>query len=87
MKDGRLTKIIGGGPDLQASLANDPNPVDVSLIIGNQRYCMSFGGDTTFDAAAVPRRGCARTGSVPAVVSPFPGFRFCLARCRSFTSR
>ena len=26
VKDGRLTKIIGGGPDLQASLANDPNP-------------------------------------------------------------
>src|SRR5262249_13587461 len=37
VKDGRLTKIIGGGPNLQASLANDPNPVDVSLIIGNQR--------------------------------------------------
>ena len=67
VKDGRLTKIIGGGPDLQASLANDPNPVDVSLIIGNQRYCMSFGGATTFDAG---RRFLAEDAPAPGACPP-----------------
>ena len=67
VKDGRLTKIIGGGPDLQASLANDPNPVDVSLIIGNQRYCMSFGGATTFDAS---RRFLATDAPAPGACPP-----------------
>src|SRR5262249_22720103 len=50
VKDGRLTKILGSGPNLQAPLASDPDPVDVTLIIGSQRYCMSFGGDAQFDA-------------------------------------
>jgi hypothetical protein len=50
VKDGKLTKVVGGGSEFQASLATDPSPVEVSLIIGNQRYCMAFGGVTKFDA-------------------------------------
>lgn len=67
VKDGRLTKIVGGGPDLQASLANDPNPVDVLLIIGNQRYCMGFGGETKFDAG---KRFSAQNAPAPGACPP-----------------
>ena len=49
VKDGRLMKILGGGPDLQVSLASNPDPVEVSLVLGNQRYCMGFGGDASFE--------------------------------------
>ena len=62
VKDGRLTKITGGGPDLQASLASDPNSVEVSLVLGNQRYCMGFGGDTSWDPE---RRFVAQNAPAP----------------------
>ena len=49
VRDGRLTKIVGNAASELTSLANDPGPVEVSLILGNQRYCMAFGGDVSFD--------------------------------------
>jgi hypothetical protein len=65
VKDGRLTKILGG--NLQVPLANDPDPVDVTLIIGSQRYCMSFGGDAHFDAN---RRFLAEDAPAPGACPP-----------------
>jgi hypothetical protein len=49
VRDGALSKIKGNGLALPSALINDPEPVEVSLIIGNQRYCLGFGGDITFD--------------------------------------
>jgi hypothetical protein len=67
VKDGRLTKIAGGGPDLQASLAVDPGPVEVTLILGNQRYCMGFGGNTSWDPE---RRFVAENAPPPGACPP-----------------
>ncbi len=48
VKNGKLVKVTGSAVRLGPSLTVDPNPVDVALILGNQRFCMSFGGKTTF---------------------------------------
>jgi hypothetical protein len=48
VKDGKVLKMNGAAMQLGPSLGADPKPVDVVLILGNHRYCMSFGGKTTF---------------------------------------
>jgi hypothetical protein len=67
VKDGRLTKIAGGGPELEASLASNPDLLEVSLILGNKRYCMGFGGDTSFDP---DRRFIAQDAPAPGSCPP-----------------
>src|SRR5262249_8980621 len=69
VKDGRLTKVLGSGPNLQLPLASDPEPVDVTLIIGSERYCMSFGGTPQFDAN---RRFIAEDAPAPGACPPQP---------------
>jgi hypothetical protein len=69
--DGRLTKVQGGGPDFQASLPSDPNQVEVSLILGNHRYCMGFGGDTSWDAE---QRFVAQNAPPPGACPPSDSF-------------
>jgi len=49
VKSGKPWKISGRGAELGPHLGADPDPVDVVLILGNARYCMAFGGTTTFD--------------------------------------
>lgn len=50
VKDGKLAKVAGRGLDIPAALLADPDPVEVTLVLGNQRYCMRFGGTTQFEA-------------------------------------
>jgi hypothetical protein len=49
VKDSRVAKIVSNALDI-GFLPTDPNPVDVSLVLGNRRYCMTFGGATRFEA-------------------------------------
>jgi hypothetical protein len=42
LRAGKLLKIVGKGSELEQSLEADPSPVDVVLIVGNQRYCARF---------------------------------------------
>ena len=67
VKDGKLSKIKGNGLALPNALASDPDPLEVNLIIGNQRYCMGFGGDTDFDAA---RSYVAKNAPAPGACPP-----------------
>jgi hypothetical protein len=46
--NGKLVKAIGKGSGLTHSLGVDPRPVAVVLTTGVKKYCMGFGGTTTF---------------------------------------
>src|SRR3989442_2752674 len=48
LKAGKLVRITGGGARLGHTLGRNPAPVRVILTLGQQQYCMSFGGTTTF---------------------------------------
>jgi len=63
VRDGRIVKLSGRGPNAGPGLATDPAPVDVVLILGNTRYCMLFGGRTSL----------AARGRFIAVAAPAPG--------------
>ena len=67
VKDGKVAKIVGGALDLRTSLGTDPDPVDVSLVLGNQRYCMAFGGATRFEST---RRFAALDAPAPGACPP-----------------
>ena len=67
VKDGKLSKIKGNGLALPNALGSDPDPLEVNLIIGNQRYCMGFGGETDFDAA---RSYVAKNAPAPGACPP-----------------
>jgi hypothetical protein len=48
-KDGPLeTILVKPGKLLEHSLATDPDPVYVELRLGSDKYCMRFGGQTSF---------------------------------------
>ena len=52
-KQGRLIKISASGAGLTETLASSPDPVDVVLTPGDQRYCFRFGnGQFTADASS-----------------------------------
>jgi hypothetical protein len=48
VRPGKKLKILARGPVLGHTLGADPDPVSVVLTVGSQRYCLAFGGDTTF---------------------------------------
>lgn len=48
VQPGKQVKIVGKGASLSHKLGTDPKPVYVVLRIGEQRYCMKFGGTTAF---------------------------------------
>lgn len=48
VRPGKKLKILARGPVLGHTLGADPDPVSVVLTIGSQRYCLAFGGETTF---------------------------------------
>jgi len=66
LKKGTL-RAAGSGSLLGHSLASDPNPVGVVLTAGARRFCMTFGGTTTF---AVERRFAAHDAPAPTACPP-----------------
>jgi hypothetical protein len=50
VKPGRVIKVVGKGLDLGHSLAADPRPVHVELRLGDELYCLTFGGNARFKA-------------------------------------
>jgi hypothetical protein len=72
VKPGATLKVVAKGPELGHSLGAEPASVWAILTLGERRYCMRFGGTTTFkegkkllakDAAAPA--SCDPTGGVP----------------------
>jgi hypothetical protein len=47
VKAGKLLKVSGRGA-LGHELAADPSPVDVTVQTGTRRYCLEYGGTTSF---------------------------------------
>jgi len=43
-----MIKVVANGLGLEHSLGLDPRPVHVVITLGEQRYCMTFGGDIAF---------------------------------------
>lgn len=52
IRNGKPSKLKGGGSALGFSLGGDPNPVNVVLQLGSQQYCLSFGGIARFNPSA-----------------------------------
>ena len=50
VKNGKLLRAAGAGRELTRTLGADPNPTGVLLTLGDEVYCMSFGGTTKFHA-------------------------------------
>ena len=48
LRDGAFVRIGGAGSGLMHSLGGDPGAVTVVIGLGERRYCMSFGGRTSF---------------------------------------
>jgi len=68
IRDGKPSKVKGGGFELGFSLNNDPNPVNVVLQLGSQQYCLSYGGIAKFN----PGAGFKSKRSDPPAACPFP---------------
>lgn len=63
----RVVSVLGQGPALNHLLVRDPNPVSVVLTTGEERYCMLFGGRTSFkeNKKFVARKAGAPTSCLP----------------------
>src|SRR5262245_45665165 len=66
VKTAKQVKATGNGGTLGLVLGSDPSPVDVVLSIGGTRYCMSFGGTTSF----APGKFSAKNAPAPASCPP-----------------
>jgi hypothetical protein len=67
VRDGGRSGAGGALPKAAIPLDQDPGPVGVVLTLGSTRYCMSFGGATSF----IPmRRFSAKNALAPAACPP-----------------
>jgi hypothetical protein len=75
---GKGLRVSGKGTGLGHTLGGDPAPVRVVLTLGQQQYCMSFGGTVEFAPNA---RYIARGASAPDICPlPYGDDRFWLCR-------
>jgi hypothetical protein len=49
VKNAKIAKVVGSSSQLGPELTENPQPVEIVLILGNTRYCMAFGGEIRFD--------------------------------------
>jgi hypothetical protein len=68
IRNGKPSKLKGGGAALGFSLGGDPNPVNVVLQLGTQQYCLSYGGTARFN----PGLGFKSKKSAAPTACPFP---------------
>ena len=50
VKPGKTLKVTGRGAGLGHALGVDPVPVEVTVTLGGHRYCLEFGGRSTWKA-------------------------------------
>ena len=65
VKTAKQVKATGNGGALGLVLGSDPSPVDVVLSIGGTRYCMSFGGTTSFAPGKLSAKNALAPASCP----------------------
>lgn len=63
VKPGKVLKLLAGGSGIAVPLATTPDPVDVTLTLGSERYCLRFGGTPKFKAGA---RFVSKAAAAPA---------------------
>ena len=71
VKSGKLVRVIGKGSGLGHDLATNPDPVDVTLTLGDRKYCMRFGGTVQFKDGT---KFLGKSAPAPAACSPSGAF-------------
>jgi hypothetical protein len=69
IRNGKTLKVTGKGTGLGYDLDDNPNPVTVVLEIGEHRYCLAFGGNSSFTAE---KRYRATKAPAPLACAPVP---------------
>ena len=67
VKTGKALTLVGNGAGLHHQLADDPSPVDVTVTLGAHRYCLQFGGTTTWKPE---KQFTARDAPAPVACAP-----------------
>jgi hypothetical protein len=67
LKRARQLRLVAKGMALGHTLAANPDPVDVVLIVGGVRYCQRYGGTATFKT---PKSFVAKLAPAPAACPP-----------------
>ena len=81
VQPGKQVKVTGKGA-LMHMLSTNPNPVDVVLRTGAKRYCMEFGGTTTFQAGKQFKAKNAAAPSSCPTLADWPMYGFDLKQSR-----
>lgn len=68
IRNGKPSKLKGGGAALMFSLNQDPNPVNAVLQLGDKQFCVSFGGIAKYRPGIVFKA----KKSAPPAACPFP---------------
>lgn len=68
IRNGKPSKIKGGGLQLQFTLSSDPDPVKVVLQFGTEQICLQYGGISKFNTGKAYK---AKKAPAPSVC-PFP---------------
>jgi len=67
LKTGKGLKVTAKGAGLGHTLGVDPTPIDVTITLGGHRYCLRFGGVTTWKADKLLK---AKDAQAPAACAP-----------------
>jgi hypothetical protein len=67
VKTGKVLTLAGKGAGLHQDLGVDPSPVDVTMTLGTHRYCLRFGGTTSWKP---DKQFTARGAPAPVACTP-----------------